>query len=297
MKKILYLFALLLLASCTGGQKTERLTSQNDSLAVVVAQKDSVLNEVFSSLSIVTENLNAIKSRENIINENIDKGEIPKGTTTQINEDIEAINQLLIANRQTIARLQQSADQLKKANVKIGSFEKLIAQLNAQIESKDQEIKILKQNLENMHVQVAELTEQVSGLNTQVSGLTAQKATRPEKTSLEGEVKTQNNILNTGYYIVGSEKELLSKEIVYKSGFIGRTLKINENRSLDSFTQVDIRNFDDVKIGHKKATLVSSHPAGSYEFVMNDSGVFESLVIKDKSKFWEYSKVLVISYK
>ena len=248
MKKILYLFALLLLASCTGGQKTERLTSQNDSLAVVVAQKDSVLNEVFSSLSIVTENLNAIKSRENIINENIDKGEIPKGTTTQINEDIEAINQLLIANRQTIARLQQSADQLKKANVKIGSFEKLIAQLNAQ-------------------------------------------------TSLEGEVKTQNNILNTGYYIVGSEKELLSKEIVYKSGFIGRTLKINENRSLDSFTQVDIRNFDDVKIGHKKATLVSSHPAGSYEFVMNDSGVFESLVIKDKSKFWEYSKVLVISYK
>ena len=291
MKKILYLFALLLLASCTGGQKTERLTSQNDSLAVVVAQKDSVLNEVFSSLSIVTENLNAIKSRENIINENIDKGEIPKGTTTQINEDIEAINQLLIANRQTIARLQQSADQLTKANVKIGSFEKLIAQLNAQIESKDQEIKILKQNLENMHVQVAELTEQVSGLNTQVSGLTA------EKTSLEGEVKTQNNILNTGYYIVGSEKELLSKEIVYKSGFIGRTLKINENRSLDSFTQVDIRNFDDVKIGHKKATLVSSHPAGSYEFVMNDSGVFESLVIKDKSKFWEYSKVLVISYK
>ena len=291
MKKILYLFVLLLLASCTGGQKTERLTGQNDSLAVAVAQKDSVLNEVFSSLSTVTENLNAIKSRENIINENIDKGEIPKGTTTQINEDIEAINQLLIANRQTIARLQQSADQLKKANVKIGSFEKLIAQLNAQIESKDQEIKILKQNLENMHVQVAELTEQVSGLNTQVSGLTA------EKTSLEGEVKTQNNILNTGYYIVGSEKELLSKEIVYKSGFIGRTLKINENRSLDSFTQVDIRNFDDVKIGHKKATLVSSHPAGSYEFVMNDSGVFESLVIKDKSKFWEYSKVLVISYK
>ena len=291
MKKFLYLFALLLLASCTGRQKAEQLVGEKDSLATVVAQKDSVLNEVFSSLSTVTENLNAIKSRENIINENIDKGEIPKGTTTQINEDIEAINQLLIANRQTIARLQQSADQLKKANVKIGSFEKLIAQLNAQVESKDQEIKILKQNLENMHVQVAELTEQVSGLNTQVSGLTA------EKTSLEGEVKTQNNILNTGYYIVGSEKELLSKEIVYKSGFIGRTLKINENRSLDSFTQVDIRNFDDVKIGHKKATLVSSHPAGSYEFVMNDSGVFESLVIKDKSKFWEYSKVLVISYK
>ena len=292
MKKFAFLLLFLLpLVSCVNRQGADQVESIKDSLTRVVAAKDSMINEVFASMNAVAENLNAIKVREKIINKNIDNGEIRNQTPTQINEDVEAINQLLIANRQTIARLQQSADQLKKANVKIGSFEKLIAQLNAQIESKDQEIKILKQNLENMHVQVAELTEQVSGLNTQVSGLTA------EKTSLEGEVKTQNNILNTGYYIVGSEKELLSKEIVYKSGFIGRTLKINENRSLDSFTQVDIRNFDDVKIGHKKATLVSSHPAGSYEFVMNDSGVFESLVIKDKSKFWEYSKVLVISYK
>lgn len=90
---------------------------------------------------------------------------------------------------------------------------------------------------------------------------------------------------------------MLAKEIVYKSGFIGRTLKINESRSLDSFTKVDIRHFDSVVIGQKKVTLVSSHPAGSYEFVQDEKGVYESLIIKDKRKFWEYSKVLVISYK
>ena len=149
----------------------------------------------------------------------------------------------------------------------------------------------MKKNLENMHVQVAELTDQVSGLNTQVSTLTV------EKTDLQGEVKNQKDILNTGYYIVGAEKELLSKEIVYKSGFIGRTLKINENRSLDSFTQIDIRTLSEVKIGHKKAVLVSSHPAESYTLISNADGSFESLQIKDKNKFWEYSKVLVISYK
>ena len=68
-----------------------------------------------------------------------------------------------------------------------------------------------------------------------------------------------------------------AKEIVYKSGFIGRTLKINESRSLDSFTKVDIRHFDSVVIGQKKVTLVSSHPAGSYEFVQDEKGVYESL--------------------
>lgn len=30
---------------------------------------------------------------------------------------------------------------------------------------------------------------------------------------------------------------------------------------------------------------------------MNADGVFEELQIKDKTKFWEYSKVLVVSYK
>lgn len=192
---------------------------------------------------------------------------------------------------ETIARLQQSANQLKKANINIANMEKLIAQLRQQVETKDQEIVMLKNNLEQMHVQVAELHEQVSGLNTQVTGLSEAKA------SLEGEVKGQTDILNTAYYIVGSEKELLAKEIVYKSGFIGRTLKINESRSLDSFTKVDIRHFDSVVIGQKKVTLVSSHPAGSYEFVQGEKGVYESLIIKDKRKFWEYSKVLVISYK
>ncbi len=294
MKKILFSFVLLIpLFSCVNkqGVSREQMQQENDSLNVVISQKDSVIDDIFVSLNAVAENLNTIKTRENLINENMAQGEVSKSTTTQISEDIEAINRLLLENRETIARLEQNAELLRKANVKIGSLEKLIAQMNTQIESKDQEIKVLKQHLAEKDVQVQTLTEQVSGLNTQVETLSTEKA------SLEGEVKTQDNILNTGYYIIGSEKELLAKEIVYKSGFIGRTLKINENRSLDSFTQVDIRNLDHVMIGQKKAALVSSHPTESYEFVMSDDGIFESLQIKDKNKFWEYSKVMVISYK
>ena len=273
-----------LLASCGRSSENGSSAKRNDSLERVVAQKDSVINDVFASMNAVAENLSAIKLRENIINASLDSGEIPKQSAVKI-------DRLLQENRRTINRLQQSADQLKKANVRVASLEKLIAQLQSQVESKDQEIVVLRKNLENMNVQVAQLSEQVTGLHTQVSDLSEEKA------SLEGDLKTQSDILNTGYYMVGPEKELLQKEIVYKSGFIGRTLKINENRSLESFTQIDIRNFDGLKIGHRKAVLVSSHPAGSYEFVMNADGVFEELQIKDKTKFWEYSKVLVVSYK
>ena len=130
MKKFAFLLLFLLpLVSCVNRQGADQVESIKDSLTRVVAAKDSMINEVFASMNAVAENLNAIKVREKIINKNIDNGEIRNQTPTQINEDVEAINQLLLQNRETIARLQQSANQLKKANINIANMEKLIAQL------------------------------------------------------------------------------------------------------------------------------------------------------------------------
>lgn len=292
MKKIVYLIVLLVpFISCVSKKSADRLVDEKDSLSVALAAKDSMINEVFASLNDIAENLNAIKTRENIITTTVGNGELKKQTTVQIGEDIEEIDRLLQNNREKIAQLERSAAQLKKANVKIASLEKLIGEMSVQVESKDAEIAVLREDLKKLNVEVEELNTKVTGLGTEVDSLNRTRA------RLESEVKTKSDLLNVAYYIVGSQKELLDKEIVYKSGFIGRTLKINENRSLDSFTQVDIRNFDEVIIGKKEVTLVSSHPAGSYEFVMNDNKVFSSLVITDRNKFWEYSKVLVISYK
>ena len=292
MKKIVCLIVLLVpFFSCVSKKSADRLVDEKDSLSMALASKDSMINEVFASLNDIAENLNAIKTREKIITTAVGSGELKKQTTVQISEDIEEIDRLLQNNREKIAQLERSAAQLKNANVKIASLEKLIGEMSAQVESKDAEIAGLRKDLKKLNVEVEELNTKVTGLDTEVDSLNRTKA------RLESEVKTKNDLLNVAYYIVGSQKELLEKEIVYKSGFIGRTLKINENRSLDSFTQVDIRDFDEVIIGKKEVTLVSSHPAGSYEFVMNDNKVFSSLVITDRDKFWEYSKVLVISYK
>ena len=112
-----------LLASCGRSSENGSSAKRNDSLERVVAQ-----NDVFASMNAVAENLSAIKLRENIINASLDSGEIPKQSAVKINEDIAAIDRLLQENRRTINRPQQSADQLKKANVRVASLEKLIAQ-------------------------------------------------------------------------------------------------------------------------------------------------------------------------
>lgn len=270
--------------SCTGKREAARVQSQRDSLAVLVAQKDSIIDDVFGSLNNIGENLEAIREREQIIASDVDRGEIRKMSTVRIGEDVAAIDRLLLDNRQTIDRLRVNARKLEKANVKIGSLEKMIAQMTARMDEKDTEIVALKDNLRNLNVELDSLHIAVADLDR-------------SKTHLEGEVKSRNDLLNTAYYIIGSQKELLRSEIVYKSGFIGKTLKINENRNLDNFTQVDIRDFDSVLLGKKNVTLVSTHPADTYEFRMGEDGVFEALEITDPERFWEYSKVLVVSYK
>ena len=292
MKRIIpALMVALALAGCVSKRTADRLTSDRDSLSVVVAEKDSIINDVFSSLNQISENLASIKEREHIITTSVEKNEIKKESTVQINDDIQAIDQLLQQNRETIARLQRSAAELKKARVRITELETLITQLNGQVEARDGEIADLKAKLRSMDIKVEEMSGNITTLNNTVGELSGDKA------RLEGEVRDNTERLNKAYYIVGPIKELMGKEIVYKSGFIGRTLRVNGNHSLDAFTQVDIRNFDQVAIGHKDVTVVSTHPAESYELLQDDKGVVTSLAIKDKTQFWSLSKVLVVSYK
>ena len=289
MKKILYLaISLLPLFSCGTGKKhaqvQEQLLRQNDSLSMVVAAKEAMIAEVFASITQIADNLTLIKTRENIISTTLNSGEIGKEPTAQISEDMQEIDRLLQRNRQSIVQLRKSAEELKKANAKIASLEQLIESLNIQIEVSSSEIRKLKSELSRKDVEIVGLSAEVTGLSR-------------EKSELEGEVKLKGDLLSMAYYVVGSQKELLGRDIIYKSGFIGRTLKINENRSLDTFTQVDTRTFEEVIIGKKNVQIVSSHPSGSYELVMDGKGHCTSLLIIDKQAFWEYAKVLVVCYK
>ena len=129
MRKISFILSITLFIvgafSCVSRQTAKQLTSQKDSLALVAAAKDSILNDLFASLTAISENLDMIKSRENIVT--AQSGELNRETKTKIAEDIQEIDQLLLENRQTIERLRNSAEQLRKANVRIAKLDKLVA--------------------------------------------------------------------------------------------------------------------------------------------------------------------------
>lgn len=272
-----------LLASCVSRQVVVEAESRSDSLELVVSAKDSLINAVFADINAISENLALIKSRENLITV---AGEAEGGRrpVEEISNDIKAIDRLLRENRSKIESLQRSVALLRKANLRIDGLEKMIADMNRQLAEKKTEVEQLRESLVRMGDEVKSLTEEVAVRSAEVENLSGEK------------VELQNQ-LNTVYYIVGAEKELRDAQIINKQGFIGRTLTVGRNSNFDSFTMADSRLLTEIPVGQKKATLVTSHPEGSYELVTDSNKIVEKLLITDPVRFWESSKILIISYK
>ena len=272
-----------LLASCVSRQVAVEAESRSDSLELVVSAKDSLINAVFADINAISENLALIKSRENLITV-AGESEGGRRPVEEIDNDIKAIDRLLRENRAKIESLQRSAAQLRKANLRIDGLEKMIADMNRQLAEKKAVVEQLRESLVRMGDEVKSLTEEVAVRSAEVENLSGEK------------VELQNQ-LNTVYYIVGAEKELRDAQIINKQGFIGRTLTVGRNSNFDSFTMTDSRLLSEVPVGQKKATLVTSHPEGSYELVTDANKVVEKLIITDPVRFWESSKILIISCK
>lgn len=272
-----------LLASCVSRQVAVEAESRSDSLELVVSAKDSLINAVFADINAISENLALIKSRENLITV-AGESEGGRRPVEEIDNDIKAIDRLLRENRAKIESLQRSAAQLRKANLRIDGLEKMIADMNRLLAEKKAEVEQLRESLVRMGDEVKSLTEEVAVRSAEVENLSGEK------------VELQNQ-LNTVYYIVGAEKELRDAQIINKQGFIGRTLTVGRNSNFDSFTMADSRLLSEVLVGQKKATLVTSHPEGAYELVTDANKVVEKLIITDPVRFWESSKILIISYK
>jgi predicted RNase H-like nuclease (RuvC/YqgF family) len=239
--------------------------------------------EDVKAFNAIQANLDSIKQKEQMISDisSETNPELKLTKEDQINRDIDAIYNLLIKNRAIVTKLQ---NQLKNAGLKNAELEKMIANLNYQIQSKDAEISLLKEELAGKNVQIRDLEANLE----QKEALNRERAAQIEAKVLE---------LNTVYYIIGTRKNLQEQQIVTKEGgFIGlgKTSKVNENFDKSLFTKADLRELHALPVFSKKAQLLSIHPAGSYSFGDDGAKTIDSLRIVHPDDFWSASKYLVL---
>ena len=275
------MIAAVALSSCNA-KKNKALTSENEALKTENATKDSVLNDLFQSFVTIEENLSDITSSEQVITGQASSGEqLNDDVRQQIMEEIQTINYLLDSNRKQLEELRKK---LKDSGIKVESLQKTIDMLTARLEQKDQEIAVLKEEL-------VKLNFEIETLNIQVAQLQDQNENQAEIIEMQFD---EIDEMNTVWYTVGTKKHLLDNGIIEKSGkFLSNAKQVNPLVEAKLLTKADLRVLSEISVNSSKALLITVHPEGSFEWVM-DGKLFVSLKILNPAEFWKVSKYLVI---
>ncbi len=256
----------------------ENLRQENDSLQYQLAMKDSTMQIFEESFTTIQQNLSLISEREKSIS--MSAGELKEGEDTreEITKDIQAINNLLQENKETIAVLN---DKLSRYGNEVAGFKKLIDRLNKDIETKEEEIYYLKENLTAANFTIEILNEMLDSAEF--------------RNEIQADlIQLQSNELNTAYYALGTFKELQEANVLEKKGDIAGiagTKQLKDDFNKDYFARIDLTRTRVIPLNAKKVEIVTSHPSETY-VVEGEEG--KTLKILEPLRFWETSKYLVI---
>lgn len=286
-----YLIILMLIVpfifGCMGdSEKVQRLEAKLDSIQRESNEKDKINNEFFQAFNEIEENLKLIKEKEKIIRVDVTQEELSPNVKERINDDILEIYKYMLENKSKLKTLEKK---LSRTGARAGEFKKAIDNLTSQLEEKGQQIEQLKNELAKAHIDIKNLNLKISDMSDNIDSLAKANETK------ENIIDEKTTELNTAYYVFGNKKELKKHGVITKEGGfigIGRMSKLKDNFNKSYFTKIDIRVVNEIPIKSKKAKVITSHPASSYE--LSGDKVIDKLVIKDPQEFWSVSKYLVI---
>lgn len=283
MKRFLFIapLAALLLAACEqqpkGPTQAEyyALMAERDSLSGHMAELQDIIGGVTSSLD-------SIDTQEGLLFVKNEDG--TRATKKQIMARIKSYKELLERQRQQLAEMEQQQKSDKKG---IRELNVIIGRLRQEIYDKEQKIAELERDLNTSRKNIEEL-QTIVVQTKQIASTTAE-----ERDALQEIATAQDEIINQGFFMVGTKRELKDLGVV-KGVFRTKTDYANLDQS--KFTKIDIREFTEISVNGKSAKLVTEKPANSYVLVENGDGTC-TLKITDPTAFWQSSQFLIIQVK
>ena len=285
MKKLAVLIVCAaMLASCDGFKGGSKdLKAENDSLLIELSQRNAELDEMMGTFNEIQEGFRQINDAESRVD--LQRGTITENSASakqQIASDIEFITKQMEENKAQIAKLQAM---LKSSKNNSAQLKKAVESLTQELVTKQQRIEELQAELASKNIRIQELDAAVSGLSADKESLAAENEAKART------VAEQDKAINAAWFVFGTKSELKSQKIL-QSGDVLKNADFNK----DYFTQIDIRTTKEIKLYSKRAELLTTHPAGSYELVKDDKGQI-TLKITNPKEFWSVSKYLVIQVK
>ena len=279
MKKIaLAAAATLLLVACNDTNKaTQELQAKLDSLTLINDGYEAELAETDSLVASVLTNFQDINSVEGMIH--LRPGQELTGTQKdRIRDNVTLINEKLRASTEALDAL------TKKLEASSGDNKRLrctITALKKDLELQKQRIIALTEELQRKDIAINALDSIVTGLNSNVERLS-------EETSRQAAtLAAQEHELNTVRYCIGTKGDLKDYRLLQGGNIV------TDNADLGYFTTADQRKLSQIPLHSRRAKLMTTHPASSYDLIA-DGDKNLTLNIKDHKAFWSASKMLVI---
>ena len=246
-----------------------QLAAQKDSLTRVVLQADAFIVHIDSSISKV---------------KGLPKGKSKNASLDPLAQQIENRKAVMARVDALVARAQQTASQLARANkdnaalrAQLASDSTMIADLNATIQRQTA-------MMGTMTTRIDSLTGETVRLGATIADLETQKA--------------------KAFYVIGSEDELLKRGVIVREGGAnlliahpGRTLQISRTADPNEFTPVDQRatNIITVPDSTGRYKVVSRQSLDYASVTERDKDTFRgNLKIAEPARFWGPSRFLVI---
>jgi len=280
--------AAALLTGCNG-DKLKNAQAENEQLKGDLRETLATQDSLLVLVNDISDGMAQIKDLEKIISTPENLGGESASRKEQIKNDMIAIQQSLQERRQ---RLEELEKKLAATGGENTTLKRTISNLKTQIAEQQTEIATLTNQLASANIKIEELSSTVSNLNTAVDSLNTGLTTeREQKDAAIEEATAATNELNACHYAIGTSKELKEKKIL-QSGFLRKTKVMKGDFDESYFTTGDKRTLSEIPTHSKKAKVLTSQPADSYQIVDVDGQ--KVIKITDPTKFWQLSNFLVI---
>jgi chromosome segregation ATPase len=264
--------------------RNKELQEQNDTLISRLTRQDAQMSELQSCLDMLTMSIDSIALQEEILFLPDPENPNKPLTKKQIQERLDALSRLVARQHDLISALEDSLD---TKNAALTSLRRVIANFKIQIQQKNAEILQMKKDLKSKDASIANLRNQVGKMKEDIKAKDSNIDYLQNVSDQQQKIMdSQDEILNEGYYLVKSRKELSSLGI--KSSDISKA-KI----TLADFNKVDIRKFAGMTISSDRVRILSQMPVSSYELIKNEDGT-TTLNILSSADFWQYSNILIV---
>jgi hypothetical protein len=290
MKKLsVFAIAAIALLTACNGDKLRNAEAENEQLKGDLRETLATQDSLLVLVNDISEGMSQIKDLEKIISTPGVLGDESTSRKEQIKNDMIVIQQALQERRQ---RLEELEKKLQNSSGENTTLKKTIQTLKTQIAEQQTEIATLTNQLAAANIRIQELDTTVAGLNSAVDSLNTSVAEQTEqRAKAEAEALAAENKLNECFYAIGTNKELKEKKILEKK-FLGKTKVMKGDFDASYFTVGDIRTLTSIPTHSKKAKIMTSQPADSYQIV--DQGNQKVIMITNPAKFWQLSNFLVI---